>query len=90
MAGNRVPEKRRRLHRRLRKGPRATSMSGSPDSTDHYNFMTFLWDLIGRTPPGMDLNCIVDDPPPTRPLTPTCCWPPTRGCTQLRQTLMIA
>jgi transposase len=31
------------------------------DSTDHYNFITFLWDLIDQTPDGMELHCIVDN-----------------------------
>lgn len=31
------------------------------DSTDHYNFITFMWDLIDRTPPGIELHCILDN-----------------------------
>jgi transposase len=31
------------------------------DSTDHYNFITFIWDLIDQTPEGMELHCIVDN-----------------------------
>jgi transposase len=31
------------------------------DSTCSDNFVTFLWDLIDRTPDGLDLHCIVDN-----------------------------
>jgi len=31
------------------------------DSTCSDNFVTFLWDLIDQTPPGLDLHCIVDN-----------------------------
>jgi len=31
------------------------------DSTCSDNFVTFLWDLMDQTPPGLDLHCIVDN-----------------------------
>lgn len=31
------------------------------NSSDSYNFISFLWDLIDQTPPGLELHCIVDN-----------------------------